>query len=235
MKRWHLRFPMILLMCILLPQSIFCGDEKSSKEEGQFDIYIADKKIGQEKYSIVRSADSITSESTTDFRNPKGQRERVKIETKLKMDNRYMPQTYEARTKIGDRNLNLKGVFSPNEAAFQYQTDGIPGKNAFLVGDRYAILDSNVFHHFIFVERLFDFSRGRNSQSIEVVIPQEMDDGNLKITDSGIEQVSLREDSKELHHLKVDSGPLLIDMWVDEEHALYKIALPAKQIEVLRH
>jgi hypothetical protein len=62
-----------------------------------------------------------------------------------------------------------------------------------------------------------------------------MDAGILKITDAGTEGVLLQVKNRELHHLKVDSGPLKIDLWIDEEHVLYKIALPAKRLEVIRH
>jgi hypothetical protein len=222
-----------LLLCVLLPRSIFCGDRKPSQEEGRFDIYMADKKIGQEKFSIVRSSDSISSNSTTNFKNPAGRHESVQVETQLKMDNRYIPQTYQVRTAIGSLKRMLKGTFIPGQSTFEFQTDGAP-KSGLLVGDRYAILDTNVFHHFIFVVRLFDFHSGGRTQSVEVVIPQEMDAGNLKITDVGTEAVFFQGKNKELHHLKADSGPLKIDLWIDEEHVLYKIALPAKQIEVIR-
>jgi hypothetical protein len=226
---------MALLLSVLLPRSIFCGDRKLSQEEGRFDIYVAENKIGQEKFSIVRSSDSINSNSTTNFRNPAGQHESAQVEAQLKMDGQYMPQTYQVQTAIGGRKQKQKCTFVPNQATFEFQTDGAPRKSALLVGDRYAVLDTNVFHHFIFIVRLFDFHSGAKAQPVEVVIPQEMDTGILKITDVGTEAVSLQGKNRELRHLKADSGPLKIDLWVDEEQVLYKIALPAKRIEVIRH
>jgi hypothetical protein len=146
-----------------------------------------------------------------------------------------MPKTYEVRTEIGGHRQTIKGTFAPSQAVFEYLADGIPRKNGLLVGDRYAILDTNVFHHYIFTIRLFDFRIRGKSQSIDAVIPQEIDAGILKITDVGTEQVSLRGKRKELHHLKADSGSLQIDLWVDEEPVLYKIALPSKRLEAIRH
>jgi hypothetical protein len=234
MQHWRLFFIMALLMGVLSPHSILCGDRKSSQEEGRFDIYVADKEVGQEKFSIVRSSDSVSSNSTTSFRDPGGQHGSVKIETQLKMDNQNAPQTYEVRTEVGGHKQLIKGTFAPNLAVFEFQKDAFSRKRL-MVGDRYAILDTNVFHHYIFLVSLFDFRGGGKTQSIQAVIPQEIDTGVLKITDIGTEQVSLRGKNKELHHLKADSGPLKIDLWIDEEHVLYKIALPAKQFEVIRH
>jgi hypothetical protein len=228
-------FILSLLLGILLPHEIFCVDKKPSQEEGRFDILVAGKEIGQERFSITRSDDSVSGHSTMNFRDPAGQHGSVQIETQLTMDSQYMPRNYQVQTVMGGRKQIVKGTFVPSQAMFEYRADGVPGKSGLLVGDRYVILDTNVFHHFIFIARLFNLSSGGKAQSIEAVIPQEMDAGILKIIDVGTEKVSLRGKNRELHRLKVDSGPLQIDLWVDENHFLYKIALPAKQLEVIRH
>jgi hypothetical protein len=224
-----------LLLGVLLPHSIFCGDKKPSQEEGRFDIYVAGKEIGQEKFVIECSSDSVTSHSTMNFRDPAGSRESAQIETQLKMDSQYMPQTYQVRTVIGGRKQMIRGTLVPSQVTFEYQTDGVPRKRGLLVGDHYVILDTNVFHHYIFVGRQFHLSGAGKAESMEAVIPQEMDAGILKIIDVGTEMVLLRGKNRELHHLKVDSGSLLIDLWLDDAQVLYKIALPAKQLEVIRH
>jgi hypothetical protein len=224
-----------LMLGVLLPHSIFCGDKMPSQEEGRFSIYVAGKEIGQEKFLVERASDSVSSKSTANFRDPAGSHESVQIETQLKMDGQYMPQTYQVRTVIGGRKQMIRGTLIPNQATFEYQTGGVPGKSGLLVGDRYVILDTNVFHHFIFIARQFHLSGVGKAESIEAVIPQEMDTGILKIIDVGTEMVSMRGKNRELHHLKADSGSLLIDLWIDEERVLYKIALPAKQLEIIRH
>jgi hypothetical protein len=80
---------------------------------------------------------------------------------------------------------------------------------------------------------LFDLSTGKE-QSIEVVIPQELDGGFLKVRDSGIDRQQIGGKKMDLHHLKADSGLLQIDLWVDDQRTLFKIAVPAKKIEVFR-
>jgi hypothetical protein len=226
---------MPLLMGVLLLRAVLGGDSKPAQEEGRFDIYVADKEIGQEKFSIVSSSDSVSSSSTTKFRDPSGQKDSQQIETQLKMDNRYMPQTYQARTEIGGRKEIWTGKFVPSQANIECQSGGIARKIGLLVGNRYTVLDASVFHHFIFLARRFDFSGAGKTQTMETVIPREMDSGMLKIRDAGIEPVSLHGKNRELHHLKVDSGSLQIDMWIDEAHVLHKITVPAKRLEVIRH
>jgi hypothetical protein len=226
---------MALLIGALLPPSLFCGNRTPSREEGRLDIYVAGKEIGQEKFAIEYSSDSISSSSTISFRDPGGQHESVQIQTQLKMDSQYVPQTYQVRTLIGGRRQAMKCTLVPDQSTLECQRDNVPGKSGLLVGNRYIVLDANVFHHFIFVGKLFNFSGAGKTQSLEAAIPQEMDDGNLTIIDVGIENVSLRGKNRELHHLKIDSGSLMIDLWIDDAHVLYKIALPAKRIEVIRN
>ena len=224
----------IILIISMLPaaQGI---DKKPSSEEAQFDIYVAGKGIGREKFSILFSADSASSSSILDFSNPGSKPQNMHIETQLDMDSRFLPRTYQLRTDIDGQKGILKGTFTPGQAIFAYGGSGNPRKGGLLVGDQYSILDTNIFHHFVFIARLFNFDSKEKLQSFEVVVPQEMDNGIIKISEVGMERTQVRAGKKNLHHLKADSGSLVIDLWVDDQRILYKIALPSKKIEVIRN
>jgi hypothetical protein len=239
MKRDHLKhlsklagFPLWAVLVFLLQPVL--GVEPPPREEGQFSIYIAGKEIGREKFSIQSSSDSVTSSSTVSFRYPGNKRQTVTIETELTMDDRLVPRTYQLRTDVEGQKGAMKATFVPGQAAFEYLAAGSFRKSGLLVGNQYTILDTNVFHHFIFIARLFDFQSGQNLQSREVIIPQELDKGTLKIRDVGLEKISIKGKNRDLHHLKADSGTVQIDLWIDDQHMLYKIALTAKGIEVVR-
>lgn len=209
-------------------------DGKSSSEKGRFDIYVAGEKIGEEKFSIRRSPDSIKSSSVLYFRDPARRNLRVRIETQLTMDPEYRPKSYQLDTDIGEQKVTMTGIFVPGQADFEYRLDGIARKRGLLVGDSVIMLDTNVFHHFAFIPQLLDFDKG-NSRTVEVIIPQELANGIIKVVEAGVEETSIRGKKRELHHLKVDSGALLMDLWTDDHKILYKIALPAKGIEVIRN
>jgi hypothetical protein len=49
-----------------------------------------------------------------------------------------------------------------------------------------------------------------------------------------MEKTLLRGKNKDLYHLIADSGQLKIDLWIDNQRILHKIAVPAKDIEVVR-
>jgi hypothetical protein len=222
------------LSFLLLVASDYGADNQPVNEEGRFEIFVNGKQIGQEKFSIQNSPGSIRSNSVATFRNPDKGGQSVRIESQLNMDNQYMPQTYKVQTDIDGQKGLVEGTFVPGRATFEYALNGAPRKSGLLVDDYYVLMDTNVFHHFIFVGRLFDFNDSDQAQSLDVVIPQELDTGVLIIRDAGIQKTSVRGKEKKLHHLKVDSGKLRIDLWVDEQHFLQKISLPEKNIEVIR-
>ncbi len=224
-----------LCAILLLVLSIAYGNEqKTSREQGQFAIYAGGKEIGREKFSIQSSRDSVGSSSTGSFRDPGNSRKIVKMETELVMDTQLVPRSYLLRTDVSGQKGAMKATFAQGEASFEFPAGGIPRRSGLLLGGKFLVLDTNVFHHFVFIARLFDFNSKETSQSMQVVIPQEMDKGILKVSNMGFGKTSIRGKNRELHHLRADSGSVQIDLWIDDQRILYKIALPAKGIEVLR-
>jgi hypothetical protein len=224
----------VLLIPMLSLPLVQGAEEAPQREESQFVIYVAGKEIGYEKFSIFSSADTIESKSVVNFQDPGGKHKKVRMETQLSMDSHFLPRAYQLRTDVEGQKGMVTGTFAPGEATFEYKGSGNPLKRGLLVGERYVILDTNVFHHFIFIARLFNLRSG-SAQSIEAVIPQELEGGKLKVSEVGLERMSIHGKKMDLHHLKVDSGVLLIDLWMDDQKIVYKIALPAKKIEVIRN
>jgi hypothetical protein len=231
-KPTKLRMPLCWAL-LFLAAPIAVAEQKALREEGQLSVYVSGKEVGREKFSIQSTDDSISSSSSISFRDP-ASRKNVKMETELKMNAGLVPQSYLLRTEMSGQKMLLKGTFAAGQAMFEYVAAGNLRKTGLLVGDRFTVLDTNVFHHFIFIARLYDFESKEKTQPMEVVVPYELGNGLLKVGDMGRETVSIRGGKRELHHLKADSGMVNIDLWVDDRHVLYKIALPAKGIEVVR-
>lgn len=206
----------------------------AARENGRFDIYSGGKLIGREEFAIESSVDAIVSSSRSEFRNPGSDGQSVRMETRLTLNSRLMPTRYELRSNVNGRAGAIEGVFTPGEADFEYRAGGKPSKRGLLVGDRYVILDTNVFHHFLFVARLFDLESRASSQSLEAVIPQELDKGVLELRRQGVERVTIGGRERELHHVTASSGAVQIHLWIDAAKTLYKVSVPAKGLEVVR-
>ncbi|MDM7995557.1 MAG: hypothetical protein QUT30_07735 [Acidobacteriota bacterium] len=231
-KLWILSVLVSFLFVFYLPPAP-AQEAKGRPETAQFKIFLDGKEIGEEKFSITVSGDAISSRSVVNLRDVGYKRLKVQLESELSMDSFYMPRSYQLRTNVDGQKGTINGTFTKGEATFEYRGSGNPRQRGLLTGDSYVLLDTNVFHHFIFVARLFDFSANKG-QSIEAVIPQELDGGILKVSEIGIEIIQIGGKRRDLRHLRADSGVLQIDLWVDDQRTLYKIAVPSKRIEVIR-
>jgi hypothetical protein len=225
---------MTFFAALFLFQGLGAAGAKVGREEGEFRIYVSGKEIGTEKFIIVTAADSASSTSIVQFQNPAEKHQKVQFETRLNMDGHYVPRNYELKSDIDGEKGNIAGTFSSNQAIFQYSGGPSTRKSGLMVGDKFTLLDTNIFHHFIFLVRLFDFDSREKMQQFEVAIPQEPDSGFLKITELKRENITVRGKKMDAHHLRADSGTMIVDLWVDSQRILYKIAVRSKEIEVVR-
>jgi hypothetical protein len=208
--------------------------KKISQLEGEYQIFLSGRVIGSEKYVIYEAGDIITSNGSLEFRSPGKDNQKVSVETKLDMDAQFRPRRYELKSEVDGKSGTIRGEFSPDQVLFVYSGGGVSTRSGLLVGEQYTILDTNAFHHFIFLCRLFKYGMPAMPQTFEVVIPQEKETGKVTIIEIGKEEVLLSGKTMSLTHLAIDSGMVRIQIWVDEEHLPVKIALPEKGIEVVR-
>jgi hypothetical protein len=233
-----LRFPAALgLLISFFLSPLLCAQENenaASREQAQFNIYVAGKEAGKEKFTILTSSKSVKSSSILEFQEPGKSGSTMKIETQMTADSQFLPQSYQVRIDLNGKKEVLIGTFDQGQAMFETRGSGEPRKSGVLMGERCTILDSNVFHHFIFIARAFKLDSKKQSQSFDVIVPQEPDNGILKVDDLGIEKTSLRGKEKSLHHLQANSGQLIIDLWIDNQRILHKMTIPAKKVEIIR-
>ncbi len=233
-QRWSVFLIAAVGLLLASVNAAEASDAKISREEGEFKIFIAGKEIGTEKYIIVTAEDAASSSSVLEFRNPGETHQKVHFTTKLDMNAQYVPRSYELKSDVDGKKGSIVGLFKPNEVIFEYHSEGNPRRSGLLVGDQFTVLDTNIFHHFVFLARLFNFDSKEKSQKFEVVIPQEPDSGFLRIADSGKESIVVQGKKIETHRLLADSGALKIQLWVDDQHTLHKIVVKDREVEVIR-
>jgi hypothetical protein len=218
---------------LLLLSSGFAVGPKATRLEGEYHIVSAGQEIGVEKYVLETSADGVKSMSQLDLHNPGTGPKKASLETRLEMDAQYVPRDYELKSEIDGEKGTIRGSFAPNQVIFEYSGKGASFRNGLLLGNRYTILDTNVFHHFIFLARLFKYNEGKTPQTFEVLIPQEKDTGKVSIAELQKETILIKGKKASVSHLLLDSGSIQIHLWVDGERIPRKISVPGKGIEVL--
>ncbi len=210
------------------------GTKKPAAEEGEFVIFYSAREIGSEKFAIQATAGSAASSSVLEFRNPAEPSQKVRMETKLEMDADYLPRSYVLKTDVNGVKGSITGNFAPNQVMFSFEGSGSGRRSGLLLPDHYTLLDSNIYHHFIFLVRLFRFDSKEKAQTFEVLVPQEDDSGVLKVRELRRAEMELRGKKREMRVLQADSDALQLQLWVDRDGILQKISVPSKGLEVVR-
>ena len=210
------------------------GTKKPSAEDGEFVIFYSAKEIGSEKFAIHATAESAASSSVLEFRNPAESGQKVRMETKLEMDANYLPRSYVLKSDVNGVKGSITGNFAPNQVMFDFEGNGTSRRSGLLLPNRYTVLDSNIYHHFIFLVRLFDFDSKEKTQRFEVLVPQENDSGILKVSELRRAEMVLRGKKREVRVLQAASDALQLQLWVDRDGVLQKISVPSKGLEVVR-
>jgi len=210
------------------------GTRKPAAEDGEFVIFFGAREIGSEKFAIQAAAESVTSSSVLEFRNPATPGQKVRMETKLEMNGDYVPRAYLLKTDVDGVRGSITGSFAPNQVMFDFEGKGTNRRSGLLLPSRYTMLDSNIYHHFIFLVRLFDFDSREKTQRFEVLVPQEDDSGVLKVSELRRAEMELRGKKREVRVLQAASDALQLQLWVDKDGVLQKISVPSKGLEVVR-
>jgi hypothetical protein len=217
--------------CFLQAKS---GTKKPAAEDGEFVIFFSAREIGSEKFSIQSTAESTTSTSVLEFRNPAEPGQRVRMETKLETDGNYLPRSYVLKTDVDGKKGSIRGNFAPNQVMFDFEGNGNNRRSGLLLPNRYTLLDSNIYHHFIFLVRLFDFDSKEKIQRFDVLVPQEESSGVLKVRELRGAEMEVRGKRREMRILQADSDALQLQLWLDKDGVLHKISVPSKGLEIVR-
>jgi len=169
-----------------------------------------------------------------EFRNPEASNQRVRFETSLEMNSNLTPIHYRLKSDVDGKKGTITGTFSANQAMFEYAGDTGTRKSGLLTGNAFTLLDTNVFHHFSFIARLFLAKGSVKEQRFEVLIPQEADSGFVTVSDKGKQNVIVQGKKKAVRQLLMDTGVLKIDVWVDSDAAVQRISVPSKAVLVER-
>jgi hypothetical protein len=237
MREWKGTRHLVVLIAASMPllnSVVEAESDKAHREEGEYRVFYDGKAIGTENYVILWSEDSASSSSILKFRNPAEERQNVKLETKLEMSGKFVPRSYRLESDVDGKKGVIEGKFAPNQAIFEYQGGEKPSRSGLLVGNQFTLLDTNIFHHFIFLARLLGKEGRQKMQEFEVVIPQEKERGFLRVSELRRETITLNGKKIKARHIQVDSGAVLIELWLDRNNILQKISVPLRQIEVLR-
>ena len=92
-----------------------------------------------------------------------------------------------------------------------------------------AVLDNNLYHQYAVLARIYDWSR-RGTQNFSVLIPQERTPGTITVDWVG----ALSAEGKSYEGLKVTTSDLEVVLYLDTNHKLIRLEVPAAKVAVVR-
>jgi len=224
----------LLFLTTSLGLSVSAGDKKTAPgsvfvaDKGKFNILLDGKSMGREEFEIEPSGASWIAKGVTSLQTPDGKS--AKVTGTLTLQPNGVPVTYDWTAQT-DKSNSANVVFTNGVAKTTLQVEGARAfqqENSF-GSPLIAVLDNNLYHQYEILARIYDWSK-HGSQSFPVLIPQDLTPGSITVTMSG----SATVDGKSFESLKVSTSDLEVLLFLDSNHRLMRLEVPASKVAVVR-
>ena len=197
-------------------------------DKGKLNILLGEQSIGREEFEIFASGGGWTAKGTTKVNAPGATATTVIGSLVLQPDG--APVSYDWSSQAEQTN-GAHIVFANGVAKITLQMQGKhPYEQDLNFGaSRVVVLDNNLYYQYAVLARLFDWSK-RGTQSFAVLIPQELTPGTISVDWVGAASAG----GKTYEGLKVSTNDLQVMLYLDSNHRLMRLEVPAAQVAVVR-
>ena len=242
-----------LLLAVFLMTPVALGDEKKSDkkasaapaatasppgrasagttEHGVFRVFARGESLGSETFEITTSPEGTEARAQVEL-SVGGQTSRQTA--RLSLGPAGLPRSYEWNQEVPKPAfVRVRFTEDRAEVEFPMESGSLDRREFFFSTPHVVILDNNIFHHFIFLLRHYDFTKG-GRQTVSILIPQEVLPGTVDLEARGSEEVAVGNAKLRLERVVVISPDNEISVWVDEQKRVIKIGVPQAGVEVVR-
>jgi hypothetical protein len=220
----------LFVIAVSLALGAGAGDKKGSvfsPDRGKFNILLDGKSIGREEFEIQPSGAGWVAKGSASLQTPDGS---AKVTGNLTLQADGVPVSYDWSSQTDKANSAhidfVNGVAKTTlqvQGARPFQQENSFGSPLILV------LDNNLYHQYELLAHLYDWSK-RGAQSFPVLIPQELTPGTITVESGG----SATADGKSYDLLRVTTSDLEIQLFLDSNHKLHRLEVPASKVVVAR-
>ncbi len=198
-------------------------------DKGEFKILLGGQLVGREEFEIAPSGDAWLAHGTTEIHVPGAVSSHVKSAFRLLPSG--APKKYELFVE-GERKAEATVDFESGVAKTTRKIgNAIPFQQDVTFGTpMVAVLDNNLYHHDAILARIYDWNKG-GAQTFPVLIPQDdMTPGMITVEAGASENVA----GKSFETLKVTTADLEVHLFLDANHRLRRLEVPASKVVVTR-
>src|SRR5712664_493202 len=199
-----------------------------AQDKGKLTIKLDGQTVGHEDFEIAPSGAGWRAKGTPDIKPPQGAASRISGTLTLQSDG--APISYEWSSQAEKTN-GAHIVFANGVAKITLLMQGArPFEQHLTFGTPLiAVLDNNLYYQYGVLARVYDWSKS-GTQNLPVLIPQELTPGSVSVESTG----SVTSKGKSYDGLRVTTSDLEVLLFLDSNHRLMRLEVPAAKVSVAR-
>jgi hypothetical protein len=204
------------------------GASLFAQDNGKLTIKLDGQTVGHEEFEITPAGGSWLAKGNADIKPSNGPSSKVSGSLTLQPDG--APISYEW-TSQAEKTNSAHLLFANGLAKMTLQMQGAHPFDQTFTFDTplIAVLDNNLYHQYAVLARLYNWSK-RGPQTFSVLIPQELMPGTVTAESTG----SATIDGKSYEGFRVNTADLEVDLYLDSNHRLMRLEVPAAKVSVVR-
>jgi len=197
-------------------------------DKGKLNILIDGKSIGHEEFEITPNGETWIAKGTTKVSMEGAPATTVTGSLTLTPDGSPVSYVWTSQT---DKTNGAHIVFANGIAKMTLEMQGArPFEQDLTFGtSRIAVLDNNLYHQYAVLARLYDWN-SKGLQNFSVLIPQELTPGTITVDSVG----AINAGGKSYEGLKVVTTDIEMVLYLDSNHKLMRLEVPASKAAVVR-
>ena len=204
------------------------GSTVFAPDKGKLVVQLDGKNIGKEDFDISPSGNTWVAKGSTELKAGGAASTKVSGTLVLQADGSPIAYDWTAQT---DKNNGAHVAFVNGTAKITLEMQGARpfSQDLTFTSSLIAVLDNNLYHQFAVLARIYNWSK-RGSQTFPVIIPQELTPGTINVESTG--PVSVAGISYE--GLRVTTSDLEVLLFLDANHRMMRLEVPAAKVAVVR-
>lgn len=204
------------------------GSALLAADKGKFNILVDAKSLGHEEFEITPGGSGWVAKGTTHLTVEGAPPTTVTGTLVLQPDG--SPISYDW-TSRADKTNGAHVDFTNGVAKMTLQMEGArPFEQELSFNSPLVlVLDNNLYHQYAILVRLYDWVH-KGEQSFSVLIPQQLTPGTIKVDSSG----TVTAEGKSYEGLTVKTADIEMILYLDSNHRLMRIEVPASKAAVVR-
>jgi hypothetical protein len=197
-------------------------------DKGKFNILVDGKSLGHEEFEITPGGSGWVAKGSTHLTVEGAPPTTVTGTLVLQPDGDPISYDWTSRA---DKTNGAHVDFANGVAKMTLQVEGArPFEQQLTFNSPLVlVLDNNLYHQYAILTHVYDWTH-RGEQTFSVLIPQQLTPGTIKVDSAG----TVTADGKSYEGLTVKTADIELTLYLDSNHRLMRLEVPASKAAVVR-